>query len=220
MGISCRKTSGTPTGNLSLKVVMMLRWTLTHCPQARFLVKTDDDSFPNLSNLYKAMHGQTEHSIYGEIRRGSIIIRNQDSKWYISYEEYPGDVAPEFITGGMYVIRRARGGVTVQSYRSRQAIRHGRYVSYWNVRRTRGCEQDASVWSLGSRSSLTLRIQESYVRSQRNTQRDEPFLRLEKSGVEVSQALSGLLRVLLWRFGQLDKMTGARYLSLAQTLPV
>ncbi|KAH7951637.1 lactosylceramide 1,3-N-acetyl-beta-D-glucosaminyltransferase [Rhipicephalus sanguineus] len=90
--------------NLSLKVVMMLRWALDHCPQARFLVKMDDDSFPNLSNIYRVMYGQTEDSIYGEIRRGSVVNRNRNSKWYVSYEEYPRDVAPDFITGGMYVI--------------------------------------------------------------------------------------------------------------------
>ncbi|XP_075549202.1 beta-1,3-galactosyltransferase 5-like [Dermacentor variabilis] len=90
--------------NLSLKAVMMLRWATLHCPQARFLVKIDDDSLPNLSNFYMAMDGKFEDSIYGEIRHGSIPQRNRNSKWYIPYEDFPKDVAPDFITGGMYVI--------------------------------------------------------------------------------------------------------------------
>lgn len=90
--------------NLTFKTVAMLRWANIHCPQARFVVKIDDDSLPNLANLYRAMHGQLEDAIYGELKRGYVPERSPTHKWHIPYEEYPRSVVPEFIMGGMYVI--------------------------------------------------------------------------------------------------------------------
>ncbi|KAH6930841.1 hypothetical protein HPB50_019727 [Hyalomma asiaticum] len=52
--------------NLSLKSVMLLRWASLHSPQARFVVKIDDDCFPYLANFYRPMHGQPDDAIYGE----------------------------------------------------------------------------------------------------------------------------------------------------------
>lgn len=37
--------------NLTIKSVMGLKWASTHCPQARFLMKTDDDMFINVPSL-------------------------------------------------------------------------------------------------------------------------------------------------------------------------
>ena len=41
--------------NLTLKTVMGLKWTSIFCPQARFVMKTDDDIFVNLSDLHEAL---------------------------------------------------------------------------------------------------------------------------------------------------------------------
>ncbi|XP_049525180.1 beta-1,3-galactosyltransferase 5 isoform X2 [Dermacentor silvarum] len=90
--------------NLTLKTVMMLRWAAHHCPQARFVVKIDDDCFPNLANFYRAMHGQAEDAIYGELRHRDRPVRELGHKWYISRKEFPRDMFPDYITGGMYVI--------------------------------------------------------------------------------------------------------------------
>ncbi|KAL1435359.1 hypothetical protein MTO96_032367 [Rhipicephalus appendiculatus] len=62
--------------NLSLKSVMLLRWASLHCRQARFVVKIDDDCFPNLANFYRAMYGQPEDAIYGELLRRHIPSRD------------------------------------------------------------------------------------------------------------------------------------------------
>ncbi|KAH8022873.1 hypothetical protein HPB51_006231 [Rhipicephalus microplus] len=90
--------------NLTLKTVMMLRWASQNCPQARFVVKIDDDCFPNLANFYRAMHGQAEDTIYGELRHRDRPYREIGHKWYLSPEEFPRDVFPDYITGGMYVV--------------------------------------------------------------------------------------------------------------------
>lgn len=90
--------------NLTLKTVMMLRWASHCCPQARFVVKIDDDCFPNLANFYRVMHGQPEDTIYGELKHRDRPHREVGHKWYLSREEFPRDMFPDYITGGMYVI--------------------------------------------------------------------------------------------------------------------
>lgn len=90
--------------NLTHKTVMMLRWTTAQCPQARFVVKIDDDCFPNLGNFYRAMHGQPEDAVYGELKHREIPTRTPGHKWYIPYDEISSDVLPDFVSGGMYAI--------------------------------------------------------------------------------------------------------------------
>ncbi|KAH7951636.1 hypothetical protein HPB52_010944 [Rhipicephalus sanguineus] len=90
--------------NLTLKTVMMLRWASHNCPQARFVVKIDDDCFPNLANFYRVMHGQAEDTIYGELRHRDRPYRESGHKWYLSTEDFPRDMFPDYITGGMYVV--------------------------------------------------------------------------------------------------------------------
>lgn len=39
--------------NLTMKTILMLRWTTTRCPNARYLIKMDDDIVPNTYYLEK-----------------------------------------------------------------------------------------------------------------------------------------------------------------------
>ncbi|KAK8766714.1 hypothetical protein V5799_006503 [Amblyomma americanum] len=90
--------------NLTVKTVMMLRWVTLYCPQARFVVKMDDDSFLNVANFYRAMHERPEDAIYGQVIHRYAPERRSENKWYISYDDEPRDVFPDFIAGPMYVI--------------------------------------------------------------------------------------------------------------------
>ena len=50
--------------NLTLKHVMVLKWVQTFCPDARFVIKVDDDVFINMFQLFKffrSQHHQAEH---------------------------------------------------------------------------------------------------------------------------------------------------------------
>ncbi|KAH9369218.1 hypothetical protein HPB48_016933 [Haemaphysalis longicornis] len=90
--------------NLTHKTVMMLRWTTAQCPQARFVVKIDDDCFPNLLNFYQAMLERPEEGVYGDVQHRVRPTRTPGHKWYISYDDLPRDVLPDFVSGGMYAI--------------------------------------------------------------------------------------------------------------------
>ncbi|KAH7951639.1 hypothetical protein HPB52_010947 [Rhipicephalus sanguineus] len=125
--------------NLSLKSIMLLRWASLHCRQARFVVKIDDDCFPNLANFYRAMQGQPEDAIYGELLHRHIPSRDPLDKWYVPYEEITPDVFPDYIHGAMYVI----GGRVVELlYR---ATGHVRPISMEDVYITGMCAERAGI---------------------------------------------------------------------------
>ncbi len=46
--------------NLTIKTMMGLKWAAVFCPQAKFLLKTDDDIFVNLPLLTDEIRGRTE----------------------------------------------------------------------------------------------------------------------------------------------------------------
>ncbi len=45
--------------NSTIKSVMMLKYVTMHCPDAKFVMKTNDDVFLNISNLDKFVHNPT-----------------------------------------------------------------------------------------------------------------------------------------------------------------
>ena len=57
--------------NLTLKTVMGLKWSAIFCPQARHVMKTDDDIFVNVPLLHGADLGQKD--IIGCIKNGQVI---------------------------------------------------------------------------------------------------------------------------------------------------
>ncbi|XP_018327138.1 beta-1,3-galactosyltransferase 5-like [Agrilus planipennis] len=91
--------------NLTLKTVFMLEWITVKCPNATFVLKTDDDVFINIPRLLKYLVDQnfTERAIYGKIAKYWKPSRDQRSKHYVSFPEFNGTIYPEFTTGPAYV---------------------------------------------------------------------------------------------------------------------
>ncbi|XP_050517111.1 lactosylceramide 1,3-N-acetyl-beta-D-glucosaminyltransferase-like [Diabrotica virgifera virgifera] len=92
--------------NLTYKHVMVLKYFVYHCPQAKYLLKTDDDVFinwPSMKNFltYDLCPSSDEPTIYCVTRTHSKVERN-DSKWVVSFGEYPEEVYPQYCLG--YVI--------------------------------------------------------------------------------------------------------------------
>ncbi|CAG9819296.1 unnamed protein product [Phaedon cochleariae] len=88
--------------NLSYKHVMALKYMFFHCPDVKYLVKLDDDTFVNMNRMMKFLHEQYEidnHSkrIMGEIRIGHPVLRY--GKWKVSMEDYPNDTYPPHCPG-------------------------------------------------------------------------------------------------------------------------
>jgi beta-1,3-galactosyltransferase len=80
----------------------------TEVDSAKFIMKTDDDAFVRVDEvlLSLSMTNNTRGLIYGLINSDSQPIRNPDSKWYISYEEWPEEKYPPWAHGPGYIVSR------------------------------------------------------------------------------------------------------------------
>lgn len=104
--------------NLSYKNIMGKLWVSNFCEQAEFVVKTDDDMFVDLYEVFTltrryvtTIHYQSNRFILCPIWRGLPILRDPSSKWYVSYKDIPKDekakgnteLYPTDCTGWIYI---------------------------------------------------------------------------------------------------------------------
>ena len=102
--------------NLSYKSIFGKLWVSEFCEQAEFVVKTDDDMFIDLYATYHITRQYLEHPKYlgNEFILcpkwyGMGIIRDPESKSYVSYEEISKEEAPTngfptYCTGWIYIL--------------------------------------------------------------------------------------------------------------------
>lgn len=88
------------------KIVMMLHWTLRYCPDIKFLIRMDDDGVLNVPNFFKSIVLKPQNALYGLLVHGYEVIRDPNHKNYYSKEEFPMDVAPDFLAGAMVFLGR------------------------------------------------------------------------------------------------------------------
>ncbi|XP_020827386.1 beta-1,3-galactosyltransferase 1-like [Phascolarctos cinereus] len=92
--------------NLTLKVLMGMKWVASYCPNAHFVMKTDTDMFINTEYLIqKLLVTISASQLYftGFTMRKYRPIRNTRNKWYMPFDMYPGKVYPDFCSGTGYV---------------------------------------------------------------------------------------------------------------------
>uniref|UniRef100_A0A1A9W437 Galectin domain-containing protein n=1 Tax=Glossina brevipalpis TaxID=37001 RepID=A0A1A9W437_9MUSC len=94
--------------NLTLKTISSLEWVDQHCAKAKFILKTDDDMFINVSKLLLFLdnHAKDKKTIYGRLAKKWKPIRNKKSKYYVSPGQFGAAVFPPFTTGPAYVMTR------------------------------------------------------------------------------------------------------------------
>lgn len=94
--------------NITYKHVMALKWFVYDCPQARFLLKTDDDVFVNLPLLFRILENpslplhqklQGNRLIYCKMIKRAKVKRSYRSKWRVRYSEYGGRYFPSSCPG-------------------------------------------------------------------------------------------------------------------------
>ncbi|XP_067412771.1 UDP-GlcNAc:betaGal beta-1,3-N-acetylglucosaminyltransferase 8 [Emydura macquarii macquarii] len=92
--------------NLTLKDFLFLRWVLAHCPDARFVLKGDDDVFINTPRLLAYLGALDDHRarmLYtGQIMANASPFRVAKSKYYIPESFYVGPYPP-YAGGGGYI---------------------------------------------------------------------------------------------------------------------
>lgn len=88
--------------NLTLKTGFMLKHFMELCPNARFLMKTDDDMFVNTKLINELL--TDESSLFGKVITGSKPFRTPISKWYTPKWLYKNDYYPTYLSGTGYII--------------------------------------------------------------------------------------------------------------------
>ncbi|KAJ3599433.1 hypothetical protein NHX12_033396 [Muraenolepis orangiensis] len=110
--------------NLTIKTLMGMNWVATHCPHARYVMKTDSDMFVNteylIQKLLKPELPPRQRFFTGYLMRGYAPNRNKDSKWYMPPELYPSERYPIFCSGTGYVFS---GDMAEQIYQASLSIR-------------------------------------------------------------------------------------------------
>ncbi|KAG8195490.1 hypothetical protein JTE90_010794 [Oedothorax gibbosus] len=96
--------------NLTIKSVMMLKWATEHCSKANFIMKTDDDMFVHLPNLFRLLKTKkktaAKNLLLGCLIKGATPVKDWHSKWYVPDSIFPGRVYPPYLSGTGYVLSR------------------------------------------------------------------------------------------------------------------
>ena len=92
--------------NQSFKIEMGFEWAVRYC-RFSFLLKTDDDVFvrpKQLSLLLQKASTPTKRLYMGKVQDRAFAQRENDSKHFVSYEEYRDVYLPPFCSGGGFVL--------------------------------------------------------------------------------------------------------------------
>jgi hypothetical protein len=98
--------------NLTIKTKLALRWANSLCPDSRYILKTDDDTYLNMPVIMKSLKTLKLSSIAGYCFTIKPS-RNNTSKSHASYAMYPYTYTPVFCSGQLYVIAREILGLLV-----------------------------------------------------------------------------------------------------------
>ncbi|ESO83741.1 hypothetical protein LOTGIDRAFT_84945, partial [Lottia gigantea] len=95
--------------NLTLKVLMGIKWVRTHCPKTKYIMKMDEDSFvdiPRLVNMLMSVSPQ--NAIFGPYSYSEKVTRpnlyGNSSKGAVSYEAYSPEWYPPHVKGNFYIM--------------------------------------------------------------------------------------------------------------------
>ncbi|XP_059824756.1 beta-1,3-galactosyltransferase 5-like isoform X2 [Hypanus sabinus] len=97
--------------NLTLKVLMGIKWVHELCPLVTFVMKTDSDMFVNTYYLTELLLGKNQDLLYtGHVKLKEGPIRDPMSKWFMATEDYPNSTYPPFCSGTGYLFSGALAG--------------------------------------------------------------------------------------------------------------
>lgn len=98
--------------DLTLKVVLGLKWTTEFCQGAAYLYKGDDDMFVSWKNVIRfiletsdrAGKAKMSRFFLGHLVMGSPRITKPSSKYYVNESSFVGKYFPPYCSGGSYLI--------------------------------------------------------------------------------------------------------------------
>lgn len=96
--------------NLTLKTVMGIKWAAKYCSKAKFILKVDDDVIVNTYSLLNYLDGLIQgnmtypaKSLLCYYYSSAPIMRRNDSKFYVSYNELNQSRYGQYCDGPAYI---------------------------------------------------------------------------------------------------------------------
>lgn len=150
--------------NLTYKHVMVLKWTLYYCPCARYLLKTDDDTFVNAPYLLETLNHKlsplgARNLLMCQLSWDGRVKRSYRSKWRVSYSEYPDRWYPPYCRGWVIIYSP---DVVYKLYTEAQ-VNPFFWIDDVHITGTMAVKQNISLTDLGE-----LAVDESNVPSDKN----------------------------------------------------
>ena len=89
--------------NLTHKTILGIKWMSEYCDKAKFIMKIDDDMVVNTKSLSKYLNSLKDNKTMYGYCKSTWVQRDKKSKWYISTEDFSGDVYPKYCIGSAYI---------------------------------------------------------------------------------------------------------------------
>ena len=94
--------------NLYMKIILSINWPLEQNCSASYILKTDEDCFVNIGNLFHWLNSyhmvNSTHPIYaGRVQNGMPVVRDKDNRYYLSEKEFSEPYFDPYCSGGGYV---------------------------------------------------------------------------------------------------------------------
>ncbi|CAH1787657.1 unnamed protein product [Owenia fusiformis] len=94
--------------NNTIKTMLAFKWVEQYCSNAKYAFFLDDDYYVSNRNLKKFIHtvpeSKRKNFIAGYIWTYARPLRQKNSKWYVTLEEYPYFYWPPYPTAGSYLV--------------------------------------------------------------------------------------------------------------------
>ena len=87
--------------NMTIKIMKSLKWIHTHCSNAKYILRINDDVVVNTRRLvehFKKINYAT-NTIYGHLFQGETPVRDENSKFYVSKQEFPCALYDDYVEG-------------------------------------------------------------------------------------------------------------------------
>ncbi|XP_023940380.1 beta-1,3-galactosyltransferase 1 [Bicyclus anynana] len=94
--------------NLTYKHLMGLKWASSVCQDTSYILKVDDDTVFNIDKTYEFLKNiptsDRSSFIMGYILNNTKPRRNEQNKWYVTWDEYSRSVYPPYLSGWYYIM--------------------------------------------------------------------------------------------------------------------
>ena len=96
--------------NLTYKGIMAMKWISEYCSNSRYILKVDDDIIANPFILLRHLDSLLKHNIVKKktimclVWVGMVVMRDKNSKWYLSKDEFKKDQYDKYCSGSAYIL--------------------------------------------------------------------------------------------------------------------